>query len=147
MSWHCSFSTTSAALGHRALVYGTRGEPTSVLRAVTFPTLPPPLPGTLNVRILAAPINPSDVNVIQGVYPAAPSPANESIQNVAGEAEPVFVGGNEGVAEVVNLGPEVEGLSKGDWGQLSCILPDHSLMFISVDHQATIRNLEFDAQH
>jgi trans-2-enoyl-CoA reductase len=67
--------------------------------------------------MLAAPVNPSDVNVVQGVYPARPLPAIGSIQIVAGEAEPVFVGGNEGVAEVVNIGPGVEGLSDGDWGQ------------------------------
>ncbi|XP_064219658.1 enoyl-[acyl-carrier-protein] reductase, mitochondrial isoform X3 [Aotus nancymaae] len=53
------------------------------------------------VKMLAAPINPSDINMIQGNYGLLPKlPA---------------VGGNEGVAQVVAVGSSVTGLKPGDW--------------------------------
>lgn len=53
------------------------------------------------VRMLAAPINPSDINRIEGVYPVRPTlPA---------------VGGYEGVGEVHAIGPAVKSLSPRDW--------------------------------
>uniref|UniRef100_A0A8C5UGX6 Enoyl-[acyl-carrier-protein] reductase, mitochondrial n=1 Tax=Malurus cyaneus samueli TaxID=2593467 RepID=A0A8C5UGX6_9PASS len=51
--------------------------------------------------MLAAPINPADINMIQGTYPIlSPLPA---------------VGGNEGVGEVLEVGPRVMALKPGDW--------------------------------
>jgi trans-2-enoyl-CoA reductase len=55
----------------------------------------------VSLKILAAPINPSDFYIAEGVYGVKP-------------ALPAF-GGNEGVAEVVSTGANVRGLSKGDW--------------------------------
>ncbi|KAG4948186.1 hypothetical protein JHK82_041366 [Glycine max] len=52
-------------------------------------------------RMLAAPINPSDINRIQGVYPVRP--------------DPPAVGGYEGVGEVHSVGSSVTSLSPGDW--------------------------------
>jgi NADPH:quinone reductase-like Zn-dependent oxidoreductase len=117
MSLRRAFSTTSTILGHRALIYGSKGEPTAVLRAVTLPMIPPPAPDTLNARVLATPINPSDVNVIQGVYPLRPSPAAPAVQAASGGGDLVFVGGNEGVAEVIDVGSGVTSVCKGDWGE------------------------------
>jgi NADPH:quinone reductase-like Zn-dependent oxidoreductase len=113
------FSTTPIHYAHRALVYGGKGEPSAVIRAVSFPTLAPPPPKGLNIRVLAAPVNPADVNVIQGVYPDKPSPAIPEIQSAAGAKgdDKVYVGGNEGIAEVVSVGSAVQGVSKGDWGE------------------------------
>jgi trans-2-enoyl-CoA reductase len=55
------------------------------------------------VRMLAAPINPSDINRVQGVYPVRPP-------------LPAAVAGYEGVAQVHALGPAVtRPLSPGDW--------------------------------
>ncbi|EFJ45031.1 hypothetical protein VOLCADRAFT_106183 [Volvox carteri f. nagariensis] len=51
---------------------------------------------------LGSPINPSDVNTVQGKYPIQP-------------ALPGAVPGHEGVAEVLAVGPEVSELSPGDW--------------------------------
>ncbi|KAL2968721.1 hypothetical protein AAZX31_15G042300 [Glycine max] len=51
--------------------------------------------------MLAAPINPSDINRIQGVYPVRP--------------DPPAVGGYEGVGEVHSVGSSVTSLSPGDW--------------------------------
>lgn len=66
------------------------------------------------LRTLAAPINPADVNTIQGTYGAKPdfnSPANMQL----GTAEPSAVPGNEGCFEVVSVGSGVKNLKKGDW--------------------------------
>lgn len=53
------------------------------------------------VRFLASPINPSDLNQIEGVYPIKPAsfPA---------------VGGNEGVARVESVGCEIKRFKVGD---------------------------------
>nr|GLL43056.1 probable trans-2-enoyl-CoA reductase, mitochondrial [Ipomoea trifida] len=51
--------------------------------------------------MLAAPINPSDINRIEGVYPVRPPPP--------------AVGGYEGVGEVHAIGAAVKSLSPGDW--------------------------------
>jgi mitochondrial enoyl-[acyl-carrier protein] reductase / trans-2-enoyl-CoA reductase len=60
--------------------------------------------------MLASPINPADVNQIQGVYPSKPE-----MTSLLGTSSPAAVGGNEGVGEVVNIGSSVKGLQKGDW--------------------------------
>jgi trans-2-enoyl-CoA reductase len=62
------------------------------------------------LRFLLSPINPADVNVIEGVYPSKPKPS--SFPGVQGE---VFVGGNEGLAEVTSVGEGVMSLQRGDW--------------------------------
>ena len=64
----------------------------------------------VNLRMLAAPMNPADVNQIQGVYPSKPP-----FQSALGNAEPAAVGGNEGAFEVLSTGAGVKNLSKGDW--------------------------------
>lgn len=60
--------------------------------------------------MLAAPMNPADVNQIQGVYPSKPP-----FQTALGNVEPAAVGGNEGAFEVLSTGAGVKNLSKGDW--------------------------------
>lgn len=52
------------------------------------------------------------MNVVQGVYPRS------SLRQKDVHGEDIFVGGNEGLAEVLSLGPGVEGdkLKVGDWG-------------------------------
>ncbi|XP_066573833.1 enoyl-[acyl-carrier-protein] reductase, mitochondrial isoform X2 [Amia ocellicauda] len=53
------------------------------------------------VKMLAAPINPSDINMVQGTYAILPAlPA---------------VGGNEGVGQVLEVGSRVTSLKPGDW--------------------------------
>lgn len=56
--------------------------------------------GEVTVKFLFAPINPADLNMVQGHYPLSPkAPA---------------VAGSEGVAQVVQLGSGVTGLKEGD---------------------------------
>ncbi|XP_044505771.1 enoyl-[acyl-carrier-protein] reductase, mitochondrial-like [Mangifera indica] len=84
----------------KAVVYEREGPPDTVTKVVELP----PVELKQNdvcVKMLAAPINPSDINRIQGVYPLRPQvPA---------------VGGYEGVGEVYAVGSAVAGLSTGDW--------------------------------
>lgn len=64
----------------------------------------------MNLRLLTAPMNPADVNQIQGVYPSKPP-----FETALGTVEPSAVGGNEGAFEVISTGAGVKNLSKGDW--------------------------------
>jgi len=63
------------------------------------------------VRFILSPINPADVNVIEGVYPSKPRAS--SFPGVQGDD--LFVAGNEGLAEVTSIGSGVKGLERGDW--------------------------------
>jgi trans-2-enoyl-CoA reductase len=110
------FSSTTFRSAHRALVYTGKGDPSALLRAVTFADLPAAPRGTVNIRFLAAPINPSDLNVIEGVYPSRPSDATVAVRAATQNWDGVFfVAGNEGIAEVVDVG-EGAGVTRGDWG-------------------------------
>lgn len=73
--------------------YTERGSvPQASIAAVEF-SLPPLMEGQVLIKVLAAPINPSDVLTLTGVYGMLPPlPA---------------VGGNEGVGVVAELGPGV----------------------------------------
>ena len=65
---------------------------------MTFPCDPSE---AVHFKMLAAPINPADINQIQGVYPLKPPlPA---------------IGGNEGVALVTAVGASVKSVKPGDW--------------------------------
>src|SRR5258708_10637427 len=59
--------------------------------------------------MLMAPINPSDVKVLQGVYPAKPHPRLHS-----GTENPLYFPGNEGLGKVVEVGTGVKDLRVGD---------------------------------
>lgn len=79
--------------------YAQRGPvPQDVIEAVSF-ELPPVQAGEALVEVLAAPINPSDVLTLTGEYGMLPPlPA---------------VGGNEGVGRVIEVAPDVQGLTIG----------------------------------
>ncbi|KAJ9620436.1 mitochondrial 2-enoyl thioester reductase [Taxawa tesnikishii (nom. ined.)] len=64
----------------------------------------------VTLKFLASPINPADINQLQGVYPSKPT-----FTTKLGTTDPIAVGGNEGVAEVISVGSKVRGISKGDW--------------------------------
>lgn len=96
-------STRSAGLSAHtceALLFRKHGDPPRVVRLEDI-DLPPMGAKDVLVKILAAPINPSDINMIQGTYSILPDlPA---------------VGGNEGVAQVLEVGSRVTSLKTGDW--------------------------------
>ncbi|KAH9929216.1 uncharacterized protein B0H18DRAFT_953686 [Fomitopsis serialis] len=126
-----STATTAGPSAHRALIFRQHGALNEALSTQTFRALPPPSPGLVNVRVRLAPVNPSDVNVVEGVYPNKPTPetlltpeshgdqafsvtGGEPVQG-ASEEGGVYVPGNEGVAEVTAVGEGVGGLKVGDW--------------------------------
>jgi mitochondrial enoyl-[acyl-carrier protein] reductase / trans-2-enoyl-CoA reductase len=86
----------------RALLFETLGRPENVLKVKRIPLSL--TDDTVRLKILAAPVNPSDINIIEGTYPLKPN------WNDYGA-----IGGQEGVAEVVECGVSVIGLKKGDW--------------------------------
>ncbi|OIW31094.1 NAD(P)-binding protein [Coniochaeta ligniaria NRRL 30616] len=96
----------------KALVFSKYGEPSDVLQLHTH-SISPSLPNTsLLLRALASPINPADVNTIQGTYGAKPA-----FTSLLGTPLPSAVGGNEGVFEVLSAGPSVPSsqFKRGDW--------------------------------
>ncbi|KAI9833701.1 MAG: mitochondrial 2-enoyl thioester reductase [Phylliscum demangeonii] len=93
----------------KALVYSRHGEPADVLSLHKY-SISPAYSDNLTIRFLASPINPADVNQIQGTYPSKPN-----FSTALGTPQPSAVGGNEGVAEVIATGSNVKSLQKGDW--------------------------------
>ena len=93
----------------KALVYSKYGEPQDVL-SMHGHSISPATASNVVIRMLVAPINPADVNQVQGVYPSKPE-----MNTALGTSDPSAVAGNEGVAEVVSTGSGVKTLSKGDW--------------------------------
>jgi mitochondrial enoyl-[acyl-carrier protein] reductase / trans-2-enoyl-CoA reductase len=81
-----------------AVVYETHGNPADVLRIETQPW-PKARPDEAVVQMCAAPINPADLNAIEGKYPVRP----------ALPATPGF----EGAGVIVDLGPEVTNVAIG----------------------------------
>lgn len=73
-------------------------------------SISPPHHTQCTVRLLVAPINPADINQLQGVYPAKPP-----FTTVLGTASPSAVAGNEAAFEVLSTGSGVKSLQKGDW--------------------------------
>ncbi|KAK3734953.1 hypothetical protein RRG08_038977 [Elysia crispata] len=88
-------------LSTKQLYVQSFGQPENVLQARDV-ELPSSLgPRQIIVKMLLAPINPSDVNMMEGTYFVQPPlPA---------------IMGNEGVGEIVEVGAEVKGLNPGDW--------------------------------
>ncbi|CAL7948641.1 unnamed protein product [Xylocopa violacea] len=83
----------------KSLFYKEYGEPINVLQFTTQP-INQPENNQVSVKWLLAPVNPADINTIQGKYPSKPPlPA---------------IPGNEGVGEVIAIGSNVKHLSIGD---------------------------------
>eukprot|EP00201_Polytomella_parva_P005358 CAMPEP_0175081190 /NCGR_PEP_ID=MMETSP0052_2-20121109/25985_1 /TAXON_ID=51329 ORGANISM="Polytomella parva, Strain SAG 63-3" /NCGR_SAMPLE_ID=MMETSP0052_2 /ASSEMBLY_ACC=CAM_ASM_000194 /LENGTH=346 /DNA_ID=CAMNT_0016352093 /DNA_START=118 /DNA_END=1158 /DNA_ORIENTATION=+ len=91
--------SVARAYSNKALVFDAHGEPLDALKLADQPSFSEPLKaGHSRVRFLLAPINPSDINTVQGKYPLKP--------NVPGA-----VPGHEGVAEVLESAPADAGAS------------------------------------
>lgn len=82
----------------KAVIYERHGNPSDVLRVVEQPW-PTPTANEAVVRMIAAPINPADLNSIEGKYPIRPPlPATP---------------GMEGAGTVVEVGSAVQNLQTG----------------------------------
>lgn len=73
--------------------YARHGKPVDVIEVKNY-SIPKPGSGQVGVRLVAAPINPSDIGVIEGRYGVLPGLPS--------------VGGREGVGEIVLLGDGVD---------------------------------------
>lgn len=104
------FISTRMITAH-AVVFSDHGEPRDALSTHTYEIDENNLSANqIVVRTLAAPVNPSDINQVQGVYPSQPTKTTD-----LGTAAPLAVGGNEGLFEVLKVGLGVSGLAPGDW--------------------------------
>lgn len=83
------------------VVYDTHGDPRQVLSDRTVPVEAPLKDDQVLVKMKLAPINPSDINMVEGTYFIRPP-------------LPAIVG-NEGVGEVAEVGKGVSSLRVGDW--------------------------------
>jgi len=92
----------------KALIYSDYGQPSDVLKLHAH-SISPAYGSDIVVRFLAAPINPADINQIEGVYPPKPEMTIK-----LGTPTPVAVPGNEGLVEVVAVGADVESFRPGD---------------------------------
>ncbi|ORY79557.1 trans-2-enoyl-CoA reductase-like protein [Protomyces lactucae-debilis] len=88
------------SLTSRAIVYSEHGDPAKVLEVHNY-ELPKPQDDELLVRFLASPINPADLNQIEGVYPKRPA-----FTDKFKTPRPAAVGGNEGLVEVIGTGKQ-----------------------------------------
>jgi len=82
----------------KVVVYERHGNPPDVLRIKTEPW-PKPATGEVVVQMRAAPINPADINAIEGKYPA--------------RREVPAVPGFEGAGVVMEVGANVSTITKG----------------------------------
>ena len=82
-----------------SVIYQEHGDPIKVLEVMET-MLSKPKKSQVLIKMLASPINPADINMIQGTYPIKP--------------ELPAIGGNEGVGEVVSIGSKAKSLNVGD---------------------------------
>lgn len=108
-------NTTSSAQNVRVqgLIYRENGDPREKIFGHTW-TMPAKdlKDGQILLKVVLGSLNPADINVIQGVYPAKPEK-----QTIPEQQDQVWIGGNEGfaVVEKVSQKGDLNGLKEGDW--------------------------------
>lgn len=93
----------------KALTFTQYGEPKDILSLHSH-SIPPATKDLITLRFLASPINPADINQLQGVYPSKPT-----FYTNLSSPDPLAVAGNEGCAEIISIGASVTDFKKGDW--------------------------------
>jgi trans-2-enoyl-CoA reductase len=85
------------------VVYQTHGKPAEVLKIVEQPC-PTPAPDQVLVQMLAAPVNPADLNSIEGKYPGRPDvPATPGMEGVGVAVETGSLAGSIKIGDRVLL--------------------------------------------
>jgi mitochondrial enoyl-[acyl-carrier protein] reductase / trans-2-enoyl-CoA reductase len=87
----------------RAVVFASTGNPHQVLSLHSYTLPDTPQPDSVLVKFLAAPINPADLNQIEGIYPS-----KAKFQPFSGKKGDWAVGGNEGVVKIIGVGENVK---------------------------------------
>ena len=90
----------------RTIIFSNYGAPKEVLQVLKH-KLPEPGLGEATLKLIAAPINPSDINQIEGTYASKPE-----FSKRFGSSDAVAVPGNEGVFEVIGLGESQTGIDR-----------------------------------
>lgn len=104
---------TMSTITARAIVYKTYGEPKEEIKCHSYNIDIEKLkPNEVVVESVACPINPSDINQIQGVYPSRPPISIDSLPDLK---EASAVSGNEGLFKIIATGSNVSNLKNGDW--------------------------------
>uniref|UniRef100_A0A674E7A8 Enoyl-[acyl-carrier-protein] reductase, mitochondrial n=1 Tax=Salmo trutta TaxID=8032 RepID=A0A674E7A8_SALTR len=117
----CRYSTESSINGCTALLYRNHEEPSQIVQLESM-ELPSVGAKSVLVKLLAAPVNPSHINMIQGTYAIPPDlPA---------------VGGNEGVAQVI---PRDAGL--GTWRTAAVLAEDDVISLPRLTPALTLYNM------
>ncbi|KAK6347741.1 mitochondrial 2-enoyl thioester reductase [Orbilia javanica] len=108
------YSTRFGYANSRCLVFSGFGQPEKVLKLHSY-SIPPPYDDIINVRFIASPINPADINQIEGVYPERPE-----FTLGLGTGEKSAVPGNEGLVEIISCGSKVNpSIRPGQWAIMS----------------------------
>ncbi|ONH66437.1 NADPH quinone oxidoreductase [Cyberlindnera fabianii] len=92
----------------KSIIYSSHGNPKDVIKVHTY-DISDPEGDEIVLKCLGFPINPSDINQLEGVYPSKPEKTMKY-----NTAEPSAIAGNEGLFEIVKLGPHVKNFSVGD---------------------------------
>lgn len=97
------------SLSFKSLIYSSHDsqDSTRVLKVHNY--TPKATESSILLKTLAFPINPSDINQLEGVYPSKPDKVLDY-----DTAEPSAIAGNEGVFEVVSVPSGVKNLKPGD---------------------------------
>src|SRR5271169_5350097 len=105
-------SSSIRSISSRAIIFPSIGNPQEILSLHSYSLPDKPSPDSLLVKFLAAPINPADLNQIEGVYPS-----KAKFQSLPGKEGDWAVGGNEGVVKILEVGENVkeEGMEAGRW--------------------------------
>ncbi|KAK6357817.1 mitochondrial 2-enoyl thioester reductase [Orbilia blumenaviensis] len=108
------YSTRFGYTLSRCLVFSNFGQPDKVLKLHSY-SIPPPYDDIINVKFIASPINPADINQIEGVYPEKPE-----FTLGLGTGEKSAVPGNEGLVQVISCGSKVDpSIRPGQWAIMS----------------------------
>ena len=121
----------------KAAVFERFGDPVEVLSVRDVP-LPEPGPGQVRVRMIASPINPSDLLVVRGRYGVLPRlPATPGFEGVGivDKAGPGLLGRwveGKRVAAINSVG--------GNWAEYA-VIPARQARLIPADLAATIHHM------
>ena len=106
-------STTQRAMSQlpkaKSLIYSSHDQDVSKILKVHTYQPKGSAESSILLKTLAFPINPSDINQLEGVYPSKP----EKVLDYSTE-EPSAIAGNEGLFEVVSVPSGVKNLKAGD---------------------------------
>lgn len=104
--------------------FAKTGRPAEVLQVTPTAPIPSPAKGQVRLRVLARPINPSDLLYIEGLYAIKPElPAWPGFEGVG-----VIEALGEGVDDLV-VGTRVAFAALGTWQEYVCV-PAHSVVLV-----------------